>query len=246
MLLVVAALKEELKAALALCRDSNRICWAGANLWEAKRHGESIFLLKSGYGPRRSAASLARVLTVINPERILVIGYAGGLDPELKLGHIVGVKRALALSFDKDKPGWNHVRVVDDFELTDGEAIAQCAAYAGFGASIGDVLTSARVLGEPTAKAFLFQKFHASIVDMETAALARVAFEKSIPLSCVRVISDEAQDTFLVPFSYESLGGIFRRTKGLMDVGMIQAFREWKRHAAVANQTLSRFLSHYL
>jgi hypothetical protein len=36
------------------------------------------------------------------------------------------------------------------------------------------------------------------------------------------------------------------RARSFMDEGMIQTFREWREHASVARESLSRFLSHYL
>ena len=102
------------------------------------------------------------------------------------------------------------------------------------------------MLGDPERKHLLFEKFHASIVDMETAALAFVAAAKTIPLSCIRVISDEARDTFLTPFSYDPSTNIPSRAIKLLDNGMIKTYQEWKDHASVAKESLNRFLSHYL
>ena len=113
-------------------------------------------------------------------------------------------------------------------------------------AGVGDVVTSPHVLGSPAHKQILWEKFQASIVDMETAALAEIAASKSIPLSCIRVVSDEAQDTFLEPFSYDPSMPIPARAKRLLDTGMIQTYREWKNHSSVARECLSRFLAHYL
>jgi hypothetical protein len=101
-------------------------------------------------------------------------------------------------------------------------------------------------LGDPLHKRLLYEKFHAAIVDMETAALARVAQSVSVPLSCVRVVSDEAQDTFLAPFSHNPSAGIPARAKKLFDTGMVETYREWKSHSSMAKQILNRFLSHYL
>ncbi len=246
MLLIAAALEEELEAGLALCQDRKMIHGRVTSLWQAERNGKKICFLRTGFGPERSAASLDRALAVVKPAGILVIGYAGGLDVNLKLGYLVAVRRALAVSLDKDRPGWNHARIDDSFELADSEILARSAGAAGLTACTGDALTSAYVLGKPEHKALLYKKFQASIVDMETAALARVALQRSIPLSCVRAISDEVQDTFLAPFSHEPLGKIRSRIKRLMDAGMMQTFRQWRDHAAVARKSLSRFLSCYL
>jgi adenosylhomocysteine nucleosidase len=244
MLLIAAALKEELKSGMELCRDLQKS--RGVDLWQGIRGKESIGFLKTGVGPKRAAASLGEALKAIEPARILVIGYAGAIDPDLRLGELVAVSNALAFSLDKDNPDWEQIQLDDAFELDDCEALADCAKLAGIGVRIGDTLTSSYVLGDPVHKRRLHERFHASIVDMETAALAGIASPKAIPVSCIRAVSDEASDTFLAPFSYDPATNISARTKKLFSTGMAQTYREWKDHAAIARESLRRFLSCYL
>jgi nucleoside phosphorylase len=246
MLLIAAAMKEELEAGMELCRNPKRIRSQGVNLWQAERGDRSFLFLKSGVGPRRSAESLDQALELVTPSRILVIGYAGALDADLKLGHLVAVRRALAFSLDRENPDWDHVQLDGVYDLMDCEDLARSALSIGLTAYSGDGLTSRYVLGDPVHKRLLRRKFGASVVDMETAALARIAESKKLPISCVRVISDEAEDTFLTPFSTDPSTGMRDRARSLMDEGMIQTFREWREHASVARESLSRFLSHYL
>lgn len=246
MLLIAAALEEELKTGMMLCRDIRRIDSMGISLWQAVRGGKNILFLKTRVGPERSAKTLSAALEARKPSHILVIGYAGALDPGLKLGDLVAANRALSISLDKDRSQWEHARLEGVFELVNGEALAKSARAADFNAVAGDALTSPHVLGSPAHKQILWEKFRASIVDMETAALAEIAASKSIPLSCIRAVSDEAQDTFLEPFSYDPSTPISARAKRLLDTGMVQTYREWKNHSSVARECLSRFLAHYL
>ena len=246
MLLVVAALEEELKTGMALCRGLRKAPHRSLSLWQARRNDKTIGFLKAGVGPRRSAANLDKTLKIIEASHILVIGYAGALDPDLKLGDLVAAKRALAFSLDKSNPTWENARLDGAFELVHWESLARSIKSLGLSGTTGDVLTSSYVLGDPVHKSLLYKKFHASIVDMETAALARVAASKNVPLSCIRAISDEARDTFLAPFSYDPSTPIAARTGRLFSKGMIQTYREWKAHTLVAKKNLSQFLSQYL
>jgi adenosylhomocysteine/aminodeoxyfutalosine nucleosidase len=246
MILIAAALDEELKTAMALCRNRKKIPNAGSSLWQAMRGDETICFLRTGVGPKRSAAHLLEALKVIRPSHIMVVGYAGAIDPVLKLGDLVAVEKALAFSLDKESPGWEHARLEDTFKLSRSRMLASSAKSAGLKACIGNVLTSSYVLGEPAHKQLLYEKFHASIVDMETAALARAAAANKITLSCIRAVSDEAADSFLAPFSHNPSASIPARAKKILDKGMNQTLREWKNHSSVARASLSRFLSHYL
>lgn len=246
MLLVAAALEEEIKTGIVLCRQKQPIPHRKISVWQAIRNEQKVAFLKTGVGPRRAAASLEEALQLISCSHILVIGYAGALDPGLKLGDLVAAARALAFSLDEDNHDWDHVRLDGTFNLTDSETLAQAAKSAGLNTCIGDILTSPYVLGDPVNKRLLYDKFHASIVDMETAALARVAAARSVPLSCIRVVSDDAADSFLAPFSYDPSARLHTRARKLASTGMAKVYRKWKNNTAVARKSLGMFLEEYL
>jgi nucleoside phosphorylase len=244
MLLIAAALEEELKSGMELCHDLRKR--RDIDLWQGVRNKKAIGFLKTGVGPKRASAGLGEALKEIRPERILVIGYAGAIDPGLKLGELVAVSRARAFSLDKEHPDWENIQLGDELELADCQSLLDCAKSAGLIIRAGEAMTSPYVLGDPVHKRRLYEKFHASIIDMETAALAGVAACHAIPVSCIRAVSDEAGDAFLAPFSFDPAATIPVRAKRLFDTGLAQTYREWKDHAAVAKESLRRFLSCYL
>ena len=245
MLLVAAALEEELKTAMIGYEDLHVLQHKGLHLWQGVRNGKPVRFLKTGVGPKRSSKNLKNALLVVNPDRILVTGYAGAIDPELKLGDLVVVERAHCIVMDKNNADWEHAQVNGTFDLADSRVLRHFAKSIGIEVRAGDTLTSAHVLGSPEHKRILRERFHASIVDMETAALAEVALSRSVPLSCVRVVSDEAGDSFLEPFAYDPSMPIPSRAKRLLDTGIVQTYREWKKNAEVARKHLSRFLAQY-
>jgi len=246
MLLVVAALEEELKTGLALCKKRQKIPNRKIGMWQGERNGKKTAFLKAGVGPRRAAASLEEALQMMPCSQILVIGYAGALDPGLKLGDLVAAGRALAFSLDEINHDWDHIQLDGAFNLTNCDTLAEAAKSAGLHAGTGTVMTSPYVLGDPVRKRLLYDKFHAAIADMETAALARVAALRSVPLSCIRVVSDEAADSFLAPFSYDPSTRLPARARKLAGTGMAKIYRKWKTNTLVARNSLSRFLETYL
>ena len=246
MLMIAAAMEEELEPAKSLCLDLARYPCERPKYWHATLKGGPVCLLKTGVGPARSAANLKEAITISRPSRILLVGYAGALDPEVKLGSMVAVQKALAFSLEDERPSWERVRIEGQFELSDTVTLVEAALAAGLSARSGNTMTSSYVLGDPAHKRLLYEKFHASIVDMETAALARVALSEAIPISCIRAVSDEAADSFLAPFSHNPSMGIVGRAARLLDTGMRETYREWKTHASIAKESLNRFLSRYL
>jgi len=246
MLMIAAALEEELKVGMALCPRKYRVLNGKIHLWQASRNGRAMAFLKTGVGPKRSAANLAEALRSIPCTRLLVVGYAGALDPELRLGDLVAVEKAMAFSLGKLKPHWDRVKLDGACDLAEAKKLARTAASAGLRIRTGDILTSAHVLGDPEHKRILFEKFHASVVDMETAALARVAAENGVPVGCVRAISDEAADSFLAAFSYDPSLHVPGRARKLAGTGMRQIYRKWKSNTAAARKSLAQFMEIYL
>jgi len=245
MLMIAAALEDELKPAKSLCRELRKFQGEKSRLWQGIRGRDPVCFLRTGVGPGRAAESLREAIRRAKPSRVLVIGYAGALEPGLRLGCLVAVRRALQFSLDPEQPAWDRVRVDGEFELDGWESLVQAAESAGIGVRSGDTLTSSHVWGEPVHKRLLHERFGALIVDMETASLARVARAESIPLSCVRAVSDEAADSFLTPFSYDPSVGLAARARKLIDAGMLETYRAWKEHSSVAKESLSRFMAAY-
>jgi len=247
MLLIAAALQEELNVALALCEDQKKIRRGGVDFRQAVRNGRTICFLKTGVGPKRSAACLQRALAILDVSDILVLGYAGALDPHLKLGTLVVVDRALLCSVDKTDPAVECMKLDGEFVLAPGDSLVRVSESLQIPVCSGDTMTSSHVWGNPEHKKVLLRKFRARIVDMETAALAGVSESMGIPLRCIRVVSDEAGDSFLEPFSYDPSTCMSKRAGRFIRSGNpVKAFRRWKRNTSAARDSLSRFLAGYL
>jgi len=247
MLLIAAALAEELDAALNLCSRRKKIAGAGVPLWTGVRGKETLHFLKLGVGPARSADRLQLALACVKPASILIIGYAGALDPSLKQGELVVVERAdlLPEEFWDDPakeigpgPGW---------PLAGSVELCAAAEASGLPVRRGAVLTSSHIVGAPVAKLALFQKFHAAVVDMETAALARIAAAAAVPLRCVRAISDDVQDDFLAFLHQDPAAGPWRRAvQGLTAGNWVRRYSQWRERSEAARRSLRRFMAWYL
>src|SRR5437762_7630543 len=101
MLLITAALAEELQVVLELCPPNGRLAIQGVRGWKAAHGSLPIVALKTGMGPARAANSLKLFLSTERPARILVLGYGGALDPSLQVGDLVIGERASLLLEDK-------------------------------------------------------------------------------------------------------------------------------------------------
>ncbi len=244
MLIIAAALMEELKVALDLCSGCSRVAAGGVRVWRATSGNTTLHFLKTGVGPERSANALRAALGALRPAEILIIGYAGSLCDDWQIGDLAILRRS-SLFGEKDAP-FEQAGLTGTWNLTSCEALVNTAQAIGTSVRPCDGLTSPYLIGEPTQKRSLRQRFGAAVIDMETAALAREASSAGIPIGCVRVVSDAVDDSFLAPFSYDSASSPFRRAARIVAAGnWLQRYSGWRARAAVARRSLRRFLTAY-
>ncbi|MFW6032407.1 MAG: hypothetical protein ACOCTI_03440 [Phycisphaeraceae bacterium] len=157
--LLLAAVHSELEPArerLGLTREAGRGLWAGSE--------RPMLALATGMGPERMKARLGEVLEREPVERVVLLGFAGGLDPALKAGEVVRFSQVVSEA---------------------GERLD----LAGPGA--GAVLLSADRLAESVdRKRGLRQRYEAEAVDLETFDVAAMLRERGIELAVLRAISD--------------------------------------------------------
>ncbi len=141
--------------------------------------GRQIVSQVVGVGAKRARARLAQLLGDHRIDRIVLAGFAGGLDPAL------GVGAAFEPACLIDEQGRSAV-------LTEGAANIATAPTDSPAANallcVGRLITSA---GEKRA---LFEAYHAPAADMESFAVAELAAEHGLPLKVIRTISDAAAD----------------------------------------------------
>jgi nucleoside phosphorylase len=246
MLLVVAALTDEIRVAMGLCSRTTRIDVQGLRAWSGSRNGRPVLLLKTGIG-LRSEAQLQRLLQCHTPSKILVTGFAGALDPALTLGELVVVQRASVLKIPESPTWMEECTLSDSFELSFEKELESIAGKLGLRWGTSHCLTSPYMIGDPAQKAALRARFGAGVVDMETAVLARAAQPSGIPVSCIRAISDDAHDALFAPFSRAaSSAATFRLGRVAGRGHLILHWDEWQGRVRCAQSSLRQYLRAYL
>jgi adenosylhomocysteine nucleosidase len=142
---------------------------------------EEIRVTHTGVGSASAAAKIAKVLAGDRPRVVISAGYAGGLDPELKICDLV-----LATNFSA--PG----------------LVALCRNSAGNRRSpvFGGLTSQSAAVESVADKAALADETGAHAVDMETEAIAAACDAARVPLLSVRAISDPASQPLPVPFEH--------------------------------------------
>ncbi|HLW86751.1 MAG TPA: hypothetical protein VKR60_16150 [Candidatus Sulfotelmatobacter sp.] len=114
-----------------------------------------------GAEPARRAAEA--VIALYSPEIVYSAGFAGALDPSLKVGEILVP-----------------ARVIDASDCSSVDTGAGQGILVTFGA-----------VATPEQKGKLAKSFSAQAVDMEAAAVARAAVARGVRFAAVKAISDE-------------------------------------------------------
>lgn len=162
---IVVAMEREVRPLIREWRACEKeSCGRGFRFFE---HGDFV-LVCGGIGAEAARRAAEAVIATYVPALIYSAGFAGALDPGLKVGDIVQPRRVVNAA-DGSRVDLGH-----------GEG----------------VLVSFGSVANPAQKARLRGSFGALAVDMEAAAVARAAEARGVRFGVVKVISDEFDFNF--------------------------------------------------
>ena len=136
-----------------------------------------VAILIVGIGRANAEKSAREFLAANSPARVLTCGFAGGLNPELKLGEVV-------------------------FEIGNQKSEIGDQLLAA-GAKPAKIFCADRIATTVAEKKKLRSETGAEVVEMESAAIQAVCRERGILCATVRVISDTAGED--LPLNFNAL-----------------------------------------
>lgn len=162
-LLVCFAVKEEMK-------------FFRGRSWkdEALAACDSVQVWVTGIGRRNAAENIREAITAVQPERVITAGFAGGLNPALKLGTVI---------------------YEQDFDAGFGRELED------LGAIPARFYCHRRVAITAAEKSELWKTTGADAVEMESSVIRTICREFKIPSATVRVISDDASQDLPLDFN---------------------------------------------
>ena len=124
---------------------------------------DNFVLVCGGIGAEAARRAAEAVIASYAPTVLYSVGFAGALDPALKVGDVVQPRRVM--------------------DASDGSSV-------NFKQGEGTLVSFGSV-ASPVQKASLRDSYGAQAVDMEAAAVARSAEARGVAFAVVKVISDE-------------------------------------------------------
>jgi len=141
-------------------------------------HKPGVTLLIVGIGRRNAETKVREFLAANSPQTVFTCGFAGGLNPGLKLGEVV---------FETGSQS--------ELALADRERLAAA------GAKPAKFFCADRIATTVAEKKRLRDETGADAVEMESAAIHAVCRECGIACATVRVILDQADENLPLDFN---------------------------------------------
>lgn len=150
-------------------------------VWRGHLQDSPTVLAVTGDGERNARRGIEAALVSFRPSRLLMIGVAGALTPDLGIGDVIAARRVVEVGGESRSPS--------------SELVTR-AVQAGI--QPGTVVTTGRLAATAEAKARLAAHpgiDSPAVVDLESAFYAQAADEAGVPWLVLRAVSDTATES---------------------------------------------------
>ncbi len=171
-------------------------------------NNHDIVLVECGTGKVNSARTAQILIDKYNPDYIINIGSAGGVNPELKVKDIVIANKLIQYDFDATAMGYKPGEVCDVgiyFEC-DSKLVELCKEVLDeesdkdYNTKIGLIGSADKFCSGSDFAKQVYSQFGMDCVEMEGAAIAQVCVLDKVPFLVIRGISDTAQGNNFMDF----------------------------------------------
>ena len=169
------------------------------NFVKGKINGKKVIVVKCGIGKVNAARTTQVLIDNFKISKIINIGAAGGINPELKIQDIVIGDRLVQYDFDISASGdyeKGEITDVGKYMVSDSELINICKRVLekriqnDVKVVIGTIATADYFCSDPKIAENTRKEFKADCIDMVGAAIAQVCYLDKIPFLVIRGISD--------------------------------------------------------
>ena len=176
------------------------------SLWQGAIEGAPVALAITGVGKVAAALAAQFVCDAFHPRCAIAFGLAGGTASDVKPGHVIVASGALQHDMD-GRPFTKARGVIPSLGTTAFTAdrtlsqklrqAAESVVKNPMLVTSGTVLTGDQIITSREVRDRLLREFpDGACFDMETAAIAQVAFQNGLPWAALRMTSDAADETF--------------------------------------------------
>ena len=166
---------------------------------KGKINSKKVIVVKCGIGKVNAARTTQILIDNFKISKVINLGAAGGINPELKIQDIVIGEKIVQYDFDISNSGdyeKGEIQGVGKFIRSDYELINICKKVLekrienDIKVVIGTIATADIFCSDTEKAKEVREEFGAECVEMEGAAIAQVCFLDKIPFLVIRGISD--------------------------------------------------------
>ncbi|GFE59321.1 hypothetical protein [Geobacter sp. AOG1] len=188
---LIAAMPEEIKPLLARVGMYARETAGDFTLYRFRAGSRDACLVESGLGPEKAARATATLIATVAPDFVINFGLAGAVTPGLGIGDVVIAQRLL---FARERLFSEQQGLSPELAGTAIGLLQSKLAGTSFQVCRGTCVTAGTILAKRDTARLLPAGVVNPVLEMETAAVAKIAAREGIPLLAVRAISDDAAE----------------------------------------------------
>lgn len=195
---IIAALEREVTDIKKQMYDAIKIHHSGMDFIKGKIGRHEVVAVQCGVGKVNAAMCTQILIDRFNATKLINIGVAGAVHPDLDVGDIVISDDSCQYDMDARAFGhpWGEIPNMDiTYFKADDEMknkAEKAAVELGLAYKVGRVMTADLGVDSILLKEKLLEEFGGLCVEMEGAAVGQIAFINGIPYLIIRSMSDKA------------------------------------------------------
>lgn len=196
---IIVAMQEELEVILQSLIKERTVVRAGMEFHVGLYADRPVVAVICGVGKVNAALCAQILISEFSVQRLINIGVAGGLGPDIQPGDIVIANSLVQHDMDLSPLGLAKGQLfrLDVFDFKTDPQLLEIAIQAStkiphHAHFIGRIVTGDQFVADQKQAQDLHQHFNALACEMESASIAQVCYLNQIPFICLRSISDNA------------------------------------------------------
>jgi adenosylhomocysteine nucleosidase len=247
MIALLCALQQEIRPIMERLDVSKKFNMEGVLFYQATLDGLPVTLVQCGIGRNNAIMATNYLLQSLKIKLLVSYGIAGGMRQGINVGDLI-IAENVSYSRQSD---FESGELQLESSLPCKKELVQLARQLGNKLELkphyGNLLTVDRVISQASIKKKIGEQNSFLAVDMESAAIAEVAYEKGVEFAAVRSISDDIGDDLEIDYgSLISAEGKVKFSnlalKIMKDPRQLATLRRLNRQTKTAVKKLSSFM----
>lgn len=200
---IIAAMDEEIDNLKSKMEVEQQVSRAGMDFVIGKLEDVDIVAVRCGIGKVNAAACTQLLCDRFDVDKIINTGIAGSLDRSLHIGDVVIAEDLVQYDMDVHAFGYKLGQIprIDTYAFETDKELVELTKKACSELKLnhkwvtGRIISGDKFVNSAKEVERLRELFEGRAVEMESAAIAHVAYINKVPITIIRSISDDADDS---------------------------------------------------